>query len=323
MDESLRSWLSIHVFLSDPLQLERYLRERIAPTIALWSSEGRLERWFYIRYWEGGPHLRIRLCGPIRERQEEALETFSRGIASYRSPTPPTRDAYYRDQAFDGQPVAVEALPWYQEGTVACIDYEPELLRYGGDAAIVASERLFDLSSRLALKLCAATEGRRNARVSLALPLMVAAVFSCDEDMRGAGAFFEQYGRVWNAMVEPGAAAATMALATSEQQDLLGKLEHEARTGWSANSVHGVWGAGVRQLVETLRARYREGRLVSPFDGRIAADDDACRQAVLGIVGSQIHMLNNRLGIPPAGELLLARIVSGAANAMQGQGAAA
>lgn len=310
-----RNWLSVHVFLSDPVQSERYLRERLDPAVRRWCADDALDRWFFIRYWEGGPHLRIRLSGRIAASEANAIDVLSDGIAAFCSNNPPSREAYYRNHTFDGRPVAVDALPWYAEGTVTRVDYQPEILRYGGADAIAANEQLFDLSSRLALSLCKATEGRPNGRLSPAFALMAAAILACGEDMAGLGAFFDQYGALWASMVDREAVDAHVPKPSEDQLGLLLRLEQEASAGWDGKSAHAVWADGVLQLVEHLRALHERGQLVGPFDGRNTVGHDMCRTAVLGIVGSQIHMLNNRLGIPPAGELLLARAMASAAKA--------
>lgn len=323
MSHPRHDWLSIHVFLSDPERVERYVRESLDSAIQKWRADGDLDRWFFIRYWEGGPHLRIRLCGRIVQDEERAIQVLSERIAEFRSDKPPTREEYYRSHAFDGAPVVVEDLPWYTEGTVAKIGYEPEILRYGGEDAIEFNEQLFELSSRLALSLCKATQGNGSGRLSSAFALMAAAILACDEDLPGLANYFRRYGSLWASMTGHEALGTELPQPSEDQLKLLLRLEQEALAGWNERSAHAVWAAGVRQLAQRLRSLHQQGRLSAPYEGGRTVGDDMCKNAVLAIVGSQIHMLNNRLGIPPAGEFLLARILAGAANALKRQGAMA
>ena len=310
------NWLSLHVFLSDPVQTERYLRERLHPAIQRWRADRLLDRWFFIRYWEGGPHLRVRLAGPIAENEAHATAVLSDRIAEFCSDVPPTRDEYYRGHTFDGQPVVVDDLPWYAEGTVANIGYQSEIIRYGGEAAVGASEQLFELSSQLALGVCKANQGNQNGVLSSAFGLMAAAVLACGEDLRGLGAYFEQYGAVWASISGRDMREGAPSEASDGQMTLLLRLQQEAAAGWQGKSAHGVWAAGVRELIGHLKSLHEQGTLVLPFDRRPTVGDDMYKGAVFGVVGSQIHMLNNRLGVPPAGEVLLARLLVGAANAL-------
>lgn len=308
-------WLSVHVFLADPVQSERYLRERLEPVVARWRAAGVLDRWFFIRYWEGGPHLRIRLCGSIATDQAQAIAVLGEGIASFCSVDRPTREAFYAAHSFDGRPVDVDSLPWFAEGTVARIDYVPEIGRYGGMDGIEANEALFDLSSRIALNVCQVTEGNRTGRLSTAFSLMASALLACGEDLAGVGRYFQRYGTLWAAR---GAGLPTPA-PSAEQLTMLRRLEVQAAEGWPGRSVHAAWAAGVRELATHLRQLHADGRLVAPTTGEAGADDEAGERAVLDIVGSQIHMLNNRLGVPPAGEFFLAGAVARAALALQHQ----
>ena len=52
-------WLSFHVFYaanSNPI-----LVEGVTPVIRRLRAEGLIERWFFIRYWLEGPHVRLRV----------------------------------------------------------------------------------------------------------------------------------------------------------------------------------------------------------------------------------------------------------------------
>jgi thiopeptide-type bacteriocin biosynthesis protein len=313
-----RRWLSVHVFLGDPVEAERYLRERLEPVVQRWRASGALERWFFIRYWEGGPHLRIRLCGPVAQDEGRVLATFAEDIASFSTANPPTREDYYRAHPFDGQPVAIDALPWFAEGTVARIDYEPETLRYGGADTMAANEDLFCLSSRIALNVCRVTEGNRTGRLSAAFALMATAILACGESMVDVGAYFERYGALWAART--GLASLPPQAASAEQLAMLRQLQAEAAGAGQGRSLYAAWAAGVRELAAQLRRAHAAGRLGVPFTGEATVGDAMCRRAVLDIVGSQIHMLNNRLGVPPAGEFLLAGSLARAAHALERQG---
>lgn len=315
-----RAWLSLHVFLSDPQGGERYLRECLAPALERWRAGHLVDGWFFIRYWEGGPHFRIRLAGPIVRDEARAIAELSAGIATFCAAQPPSRHDYYRDHAFDGQPVVAGDLPWYAEGTVVPIAYQPEIPRYGGVHAIGASEQLFELSSRLALSVCKASGASQSARLSAAFMLMATAVLACGEDLDGVGAYFERYGAVWTGGADAPPAAATPA-PTDEQGRRLLQLKQDADAGWQERSVHTAWGAGVQRLAERLRLLHARGELTTPIDGSVSVGERMCRHAVLGIVGSHIHMLNNRLGIPPMGETLLARMLGGAVHSLKRQGA--
>src|SRR5215218_9452764 len=54
-----KPWISVHVFYSsngNPL-----LADGVAPLVARLRARGLISRYFFIRYWLGGPHVRLRL----------------------------------------------------------------------------------------------------------------------------------------------------------------------------------------------------------------------------------------------------------------------
>lgn len=131
------NWFSVHLDLtSEGLTAgdlygpagDRVAHEVVTPLIERLRLEGRVERWFFIRFLDPVPHLRLRFLAPAREH--------------------PRLDADVR-----------EACATYgssgTSGTLRprLVPYEPELARYGDKAGIELSERLFEASSRLVLEL--------------------------------------------------------------------------------------------------------------------------------------------------------------------------
>ena len=63
-------WVSLHLFYHDnPMPL---LVECVQPMIKELYARHLLQRFFFIRYWQGGPHIRLRLL-PSNEAMREAL----------------------------------------------------------------------------------------------------------------------------------------------------------------------------------------------------------------------------------------------------------
>ncbi|MFJ8740823.1 lantibiotic dehydratase [Embleya sp. NPDC127516] len=99
----------------------------------------RVDRWFFIRYLDPEPHIRIRLHGDPAALAEHVLPELARRVRAMR------------------EAGAIR--------TMALDVYEPETERYGGPDALAAAERLFTLDSRSVL----AQLGLR-ARGALAVP---------------------------------------------------------------------------------------------------------------------------------------------------------
>lgn len=181
-----RSWVSAHVFYSDPL--EPLLCGAVRPLVTELGERGLVDGWFFLRYWEGGPHLRLRLlptgdAGPVRDAITIHCGRYLREHPAT-TPVPP-----------DGYAVAAAALARYEHRTqplqplrdnnsVHFVDYRPEHDRYGTGAHLAAVERHFAESSTIALALMTAgPEARRTAAFcamlvagSLSPPMPVAPV---------------------------------------------------------------------------------------------------------------------------------------------------
>lgn len=127
-------WSSLHVHLVGGQAVEdRCLVDIVAPALRATGQP-----WFYVRYWEGGPHLRVRT----------------------RAATDELRDR-------------LGAFATTAGGRVVDVPYVPETPRYGGPAGLVCSEAFFHDSSELATELVARTPDA-GTRVGLALDLLTA-----------------------------------------------------------------------------------------------------------------------------------------------------
>jgi thiopeptide-type bacteriocin biosynthesis protein len=124
----------------------------VRPTISVIDDKP----WFFIRYWQAGPHLRVRVAdldpaqlASVERAMRERLDVVGTLAADEQ---PLDGDAYARSAGRlaaageGGQQLNVEdVLPpgVYRRA------YLPEIDRYGGEAVMPATERLFQLSSEL------------------------------------------------------------------------------------------------------------------------------------------------------------------------------
>lgn len=75
MTSSDRRWLSFHVASSSPF--EPFLVSELLPLVATLRRERRIKRFFFIRYGEGEPHLRIRFMPTGQEHVPMITRTLS------------------------------------------------------------------------------------------------------------------------------------------------------------------------------------------------------------------------------------------------------
>jgi len=115
----------------------------------------KINKWFFIRYWIGGPHLRIRLEANNNLTSEDKKKLLDSLVQMNieNSGFQIKRDLYYSMNKAGLNETTLEEkdFPWFRSGLVEEIDYIPEVSRYGGDKLISTSETGFYLSSLLSL----------------------------------------------------------------------------------------------------------------------------------------------------------------------------
>lgn len=124
-------WLYAKIYVGHA-HADRVLESVVAPLTTKLRATAEVDRWFFLRYADPEPHLRVRWRG-----DPERLLTH--GIVGLRH----------------------ALAEWIADGSVARVQldtYEPELERYGGAAGLAASERFFAADSDAALEILAALE---------------------------------------------------------------------------------------------------------------------------------------------------------------------
>ena len=122
-------WTYVKVY-AHPVRQDDILSGPLVEHLAGLEADGLLQRWYFLRYADPHPHLRLRFL-PAQDADAWALlrRTLSWGAGLVRA-----------NLAAD----------------VANVSYDREVERYGGPEAIDAAEEVFDASSRVAVELAGA-----------------------------------------------------------------------------------------------------------------------------------------------------------------------
>ena len=157
----MSTWISAHIFHAG--DLDALITQVAGPLAGDLNPDG----FFFLRYWEGGPHLRLRLRGSDPGRAERELA--GRAPAHLRA-HPSARAATQQQYATAAARLASgERLPGHDDrlhanDTVEFIAYRPEHHAYGNPECMTAVEEHFTESSRLALRVLADPARTRTAR---------------------------------------------------------------------------------------------------------------------------------------------------------------
>lgn len=284
----------LHVDSTSPSAQDEIITQCLYPVV----RELAPGRWFFLRYWQGGPHVRLRVadlspiaCRQLQDALERELGRVLPGIATDIEPTAYLAQATgFAAAGETGESMVVEAL---LPPGVHVAGYEPEFERYGGVEVMALSEALFHVSSELAVALCRRRKPGADA-VGDGLLAMAAGLSVLTDDT--ARRFYLEHVRdawtQWGLAALPGyepQRVASMAAAHAARlRPAAGRLTAMSRAPGP------LWEQWTRPLAEAM-----------PMWAGASRDD---RRAAR-ILSSHVHMLENRLGVGGGREGYLASVL--------------
>ncbi len=137
------NYLSVHLFYSDMMDV--FLAKALKPYADTVVNTGAAERFFFIRYEERGPHVRLRIQGDPVVLEQIIKENLQEHFDLYLRMFPSTR------RAPNLHPETPASELWLPNNSIQFIDYEPETARYGGENGIILAEKQFFYSSKAVL----------------------------------------------------------------------------------------------------------------------------------------------------------------------------
>jgi hypothetical protein len=279
-------WTSAHLFYQGDFDL--LIVKVVGPLVEQIRMADPTTEFFFLRYWEGGPHVRLRISSessttyrPLIELR--ALEFFDAFPSNDRL-TNPRLFVEYSSALAERERVHIMPVR-YPNDSIQFIDYTFDSQRYG--ATREAVEKHFYESSRLALGLLnkALSIDQRQAVAFTAVLLSFAACHSKENEI---GELILSSWGSWG-FENPQDPERQQALLKA-YQERKGELTamahgilHSARSGSasSADVFAAGWFSSLRNLFGSLKGADRKRRLIV----------DACA-----------HMLMNRLGLSPSRE---------------------
>lgn len=257
---------SIHYFIHHPEDQDVFVKG----LIDIFQSSPN-QKWFFIRYWHGGPHIRVRFeDDKLISIQLEKLLHDSIKHKEYQL----TKESYYKNHTFDGKKEDTNQLPFYKSGQLKRIKYEPEYERYGKGRLLELSELGFQASSEIVSKFLKMTVNP-NAKVAMSI-FMFKYFLSHVSNQRE---FLKIYHQYWNQ------------IDSSEMELNLGAME------------------AIEAILKKIDLEQLFNAELTKLSGylqeiRILLDE---ADAYEYIISSHIHMTNNRISVIPKLESLIAK----------------
>lgn len=181
-----RSWVSAHLFSQG--NLDRVLTDLVAPLLDELRERWWADRGFFLRYWDGGPHIRLRVLPSCQEAAAAVRGLIEQRATAYfaHSPAPEvlSQEEYLHSAREIGAWEGVRPTErMYANNSVHFLPYVPEHHRYGQGATLELVEEHFSTSSELALDLLRGATGPEQRELA-ALCHLLLAWFLGAEDVR-------------------------------------------------------------------------------------------------------------------------------------------
>ncbi|MDR0344200.1 MAG: thiopeptide-type bacteriocin biosynthesis protein [Nocardiopsaceae bacterium] len=330
-------WLAMHIFYTssnNPL-----LTECVIPLLRDLRQDGLLQRFFFIRYWMEGPHIRLRLRPHRPEDEEEIRRRAEEKVAAFLARRPALYEvdpevlapvykelflAEYSEEDWLAKYGTNGQIPLRENNTWAYIDYEPEYDRYGGPDGVRLAEWHFEQSSTTVLHLTeTANVHVRAVLFGLAAQMMVAMAVAFSGSVAETARFFEDYGAFWEARNQDAnrTRASAYEAAYTDMSESLTKRVGGIRAAVSEHDFSRLngfmrhWAEHCLELRDHIARLTAQQRMIFPAYEEGTRTTAAPRPVtdlslVLRILlTGYVHMTNNRLGVSIVDEIYLAYVL--------------
>lgn len=190
-DKPTQKWLAVYLYYNEPW--EQFLTEAIMPYVNTVIKTGIAEQYFFIRYWNRGPHIRLRFKGDrivldsiLRPNIEEHFQNYYESKPSTRKePNYPPR--FPRD------------YKWFPNNSLQFISYEQEVARYAGKRGMEIAEHQFSASSDVVLECMKQKIDSWDYDLGLgeAIKLHLSFIYAMKLNLEQATSFFKHFFHHW------------------------------------------------------------------------------------------------------------------------------
>ncbi|CAN5826406.1 thiopeptide-type bacteriocin biosynthesis protein [soil metagenome] len=330
MNQNNEDWLSCHLFYTG--NWDTFLTHQVKPFVDKVINQKQAGQFFFIRYWERGPHLRLRFKGEKEILENIVKPDLEKFFQDFFEKNPSHREASGENNS---QHDDAQLLP---NNSIQFISYEPELERYGGKEGVPISEKHFESSSKAVLSIL--DENRDwdyDKGMGVAIQMHLSFANAIGMNLEDAKHFYSGIFLAWvylsydwnNLSKEEHLKKQEIVISAFEDQFEKQKSVlvqyHEAI--WEALEGKeefeepwlNKWIQDIALTAKEINAAEENNQLVFPHDDMITntwGDIPAEKRRKWYIYGSYVHMTNNRLGILNRDEAYLGYLIKRSLEAM-------
>ena len=300
-------WVSAYIYFDGNIysdECDFVIKQILVPFLEDMENSELFKRYFFIRYSEGGTHIRVRFYGNTLMLENKLRPLFENKINRNLS-------KFFTDMNKNGGEKVLDPKKFF----IKWIPYEPETERYGGKEAVKIAEEFFFYSSVTANEIIKHFgTNDKSSRLGKGLALMVILLFKFCVSKEMAGKLVSNYSSGY-----------LKAIAKEEKyQEVLiesfdagfnsqsKKLVELVNTLWDILEeneelpyVLESYSKNLDIIYQKLRQGWENNKVI--IRETQVYDWDTC---VFSIIPSYIHMMNNRLGIAVYEESYLAHLIA-------------
>jgi thiopeptide-type bacteriocin biosynthesis protein len=304
-ETAAETWLYVRIYCQMS-EADAVLTDLVAPLQERFYQEKLIRRCFFIRFFEGGHHLRVRFLAERAVFCESIRPIINQSIVDYFS-----QQGFALHDPLDRGPQGRDHVTWQplmQAETVRPIPsyeydrYIPERERYGGVHGLYISEQHFADSSAIALRVLQIEHAGKGSRRNAALMLLHALAEAFQLTTQQKAASFEehyryQFANAWQTPPD----SRRMAQEYERQRSIIRLLVPlDAEIPLQRNRIIWLplvlqWQAALDETVHQLMELQTHHALNKPL---------------AAIMPSYVHMLCNRLGLYPREEAYLCYLLA-------------
>lgn len=324
-------YVSAHIFYN-ARDLRPVVLGCVDPLVERLKREELISSFFFIRYWEGGSHVRLRLRVASADKTDAVREAVAAEVPAFFSRQPSMFNAdrdemramirslhefEFGREAFASRYASDQDISIYDNNSCHFIAYEPEYGRYGGAHGIELAHQNFHISSILAIRSLHENNTRMQRMVmGLAFQVTLHFAYCFFGSVAKTRAFFEQYIQFFSKLSTPSDADSKLDLLFTRQGATVSSYVAEldtmhARIRESSVNPLGEYLRHAERMRDHLTAAYHAGSLEFDFPA------ETLDAALTRLVISYIHMNNNRLGLLIFEETYIASLIVEALRGVQ------